>query len=113
MNEYTKGKLEKCSSLGLLQISGKTVLCVSPLCQIVENIEKREADTERAMLCWNEYDELKAKEKSHDELVAACEAAEKWLKENTEASRRPASLDKILMDALANARKIPTNQVSK
>lgn len=34
-------------------------------------------------------------------LREACEQADKWLRENVKASDRPATLDKLLMDALA------------
>lgn len=38
------------------------------------------------------------------ELLAACEAADQWLQKNVAASNRPATLDKQLMDAIANAK---------
>lgn len=76
---YTKGKLEKCAEVaGLLQINEKTVLCVFPnSCQTVEDIKKREANTERALLCWN----------CHDGLVAACEKAQIYLDKLKEMER--------------------------
>jgi len=66
MSEHTKGELKRCSPPGLLQINGKTVLCVFPnSCQTIEDIKKREANIERTLLCWNR----------HDELVKACRRA--------------------------------------
>ena len=38
-----------------------------------------------------------------EELLAACKEVEKWLRENVKAVNRPASLDKMLLDAIANA----------
>ncbi len=63
--EHTKGKMEEVPDfVGLLQINGQTICCVSPVsCQSVEDLEKRKANAKHLVKCWN----------SHDDLLAACE----------------------------------------
>jgi hypothetical protein len=100
--QHTPGKLVYLGPQSLVAVDGTRRLSIAMVLPQAVDIDTNrrycvnfETNAKRLALCWN----------SHDDLLEACEADDKWLRENTNASDRPASLDKLRLDAIAKAKK--------